>query len=616
VSDFVRLAFGTVLVLLPGLFVARALGQRTTSAMLAWALAAQFASWAVVFAVHGTIRLQLVLLLVIGVVALLAGARRADWKRPRLLRVLVGGGGFLLGIALWHVAPPVSGDGLFHEGRVRKLVDLGHLHLRSVDELAKGGLHPGYAFPLWHGLLADVAKLSGLDPSVVIRHEASLLAPLACLVAWESGLALFGSAIGGLGVLAGSLGLYCFAAGHGGSYVYLSLPATAARQIVVPAVLALFFGYAARGRVADLLALAALLGGLTLVHSSYGPFLALPLVAYAVVRYPEWRRSLVALVVGFLPAALAVLWLRPILDETISTKLTGTAIAGSVAHYCCEIVYVSPHHFRLAASIFSRTGAVAIAALALVPVAGFAARKRWGAFVLGGSLAILALTLVPELFARFANAVSISQARREAGFVPLAFAFGGGLAVVSRRLVLVPLALVAGILLQRQWSGDFGYGLHNGGPSAVAWWALAAGAVALVLGLWRGSEGRFERWGLGALAAGLFVLPVAVHAARHWSPPPPNGAYALSPALQRELKRVPAEAVIIGPPQTSYELVANAPVYVVAAPPTHVAATTANDPHERVKEVARWLAGKEPGVARKYGATWAVQNGHLVRLGT
>ena len=49
------------------------------------------------------------------------------------------------------------GDGLFHEGRVRKLVELGDLHLRTVDEFKDGGLHPGYAFPLWHGFDALVA---------------------------------------------------------------------------------------------------------------------------------------------------------------------------------------------------------------------------------------------------------------------------------------------------------------------------------------------------------------------------------------------------------------------------------------------------------------------------
>ena len=47
------------------------------------------------------------------------------------------------------------------------------------------------------------------------------------------------------------------------------------------------------------------------------------------------------------------------------------------AHYGSELVVSSVHHFRLAAEVLGRTGAVAVAALALVPFAGFAARRRW-----------------------------------------------------------------------------------------------------------------------------------------------------------------------------------------------------------------------------------------------
>ena len=65
------------------------------------------------------------------------------------------------------------------------------LSLRAVDEFADGGLHPGYAFPLWHGFLALIAQLAGVDPALVVRHEASVLAPLAVLVAYEAGHALF-----------------------------------------------------------------------------------------------------------------------------------------------------------------------------------------------------------------------------------------------------------------------------------------------------------------------------------------------------------------------------------------------------------------------------------------
>ena len=49
----------------------------------------------------------------------------------------------------------------------------------SANEFADGGLHPGYAFPLWHGFLALVAKVSGADPADVVLHGPTVLAPLA-----------------------------------------------------------------------------------------------------------------------------------------------------------------------------------------------------------------------------------------------------------------------------------------------------------------------------------------------------------------------------------------------------------------------------------------------------
>ena len=60
---------------------------------------------------------------------------------------------------------------------------------------------------------------------------------------------------------------------------------------------------------------------------------------------------------------------------------------------------------------------------------------------------MLVLTLVPWLFVHVSDAVSLSQARRLAGFVPFAFAFAGIAALLARRRVVVPIALVAGIVL-------------------------------------------------------------------------------------------------------------------------------------------------------------------------
>ena len=638
IGDYLRLALATGLVLLPGRLVARLLGLRSGSATLACALGALFVAWAVVFTLHGTIWLAAGLLALIGVAALLGRAlvgpeRRGGARRPLRGHGIVFAAGVVLGLALWQVAGAVTGDGLFHLARVRKLVDLGDLHLRSVDEFKDGGLHPGYAFPLWHGLLALVSKLSGLDPRVVVEHEASLLAPLALLVVWEAGVSVLGSSGGGFAVLAATLGLFCFAPGHGGSYASLALPPTAARQLLVPAFYALFFGFVRSGRRAELAASGVLFGALSLIHSTYALFALIPLAAYVLLRLGEWRRSAAALAAAALPALAVYLWLRPLIDETHTHNPGAASECDSLLHFASQLV-ISSHaragcealihhqghiavssldHYRLAAGVVGRSGAVAVAALVLVPLAGFASRRRWGAFVLGGSVVVLALMLVPILFSHFSDLVSLSQARRAAGFVPFAFAFAGGCMLLARSLLVLPFALAAGIALQALWPGDFAAGLH-GGPALVTWFALLGGAAAVALGLLLARRPARERPALGALAAILFVLPVAIHGFAHWSPLAPTDPDALPPALLSALARVPARSVVIASPQVSYEILADDPLYVVASPLAHVAHTTANDPEARIKAVALWLRTGNAAIPRRYGATWAVEQDRLIPL--
>jgi len=629
IGEYLRLAFGTFMVLLPGRLIARALGQRATSATLAWAFASFFVVWLAVFAVHGTVVLATALLGLIGIVALVVPRRQPrieitpipGWRAAPIHRGrgLVFGGGIVLGLLLWQVAGAVVGDGLFHLARVVKLVDLGDLHLRTVDEFADGGLHPGYAFPLWHGFLALVSQVSGVSPQGVVNHESSLLVPLVCVVLWEAGVAVFRASGAGFSVLFGSLAMFCFAAGHGGAWVSLSLPATGSRQLLVPAAFALFFTFAESGRRADLAALALVFGALALVHPTYALFALIPLGAYSAVRFPEWRRSARALGACLVPTAIAVAWLKPIVDQTLSHNPTAEAKAVGLRHYAGELSVSSPTHFHLAAEVFGRTGAVAIAALVFVPLAGVAVRKRWGSLVLGGALAVLLLMLTPVLFVHFSDAVSLSQARRAAGFFPFAFAFAGGFALLARFPFALPISFVAGFALQEQWPGDFAYGLREGGPAVVTWFALFAGAAALVGGLLlrRGQTPAWwqrERFGLGAVAAAFFVLPIVVHGFGRWSPLHPTDRGALSPAILQELKEVPKRAVIIADPETSYRLLAAAPVYVVAAPVTHVADTRANDPNRRVADVKEWIRTGDASIARRYGATWAVRDGDLVRL--
>src|SRR5205085_6121757 len=98
-------------------------------------------------------------------------------------------------------------------GRVRKLVDFGAISLRSVDEYRDGGLHPGYAFPLFHGFLALISKLAGVDPDAVVLHAPTALLPLSFLVTYESGVALFRSRWAGLSTMLASFALLGLAPG-------------------------------------------------------------------------------------------------------------------------------------------------------------------------------------------------------------------------------------------------------------------------------------------------------------------------------------------------------------------------------------------------------------------
>jgi hypothetical protein len=113
----------------------------------------------------------------------------------------------------------------------------------------------------------------------------------------------------------------------------------------------------------------------------------------------------------------------------------------------------------------------------------------------------------------------------------------------------------------------------------------------------------------------LLVLPVLVHGIWHWSVNDKVDPYALSPRLVHNLRtKVPKGAIVLAPVDVSYRVAAKAPVYIVAAPVTHVANTTANRPYDRVRAVHHWVLTSDPRVARRYGATWAIRKGHLYRL--
>ncbi len=605
---YLRLAAATLCLLLPGALLARAVGRPSVSAALALSLAGLAAAGLAMFATGGSLWLALGLYGGLGLVALPLALRRPG-PAPSLALAAVGAAGAGFGIALWAVAGSLDGDALFHLARARKLQAFSQLHLSTVNELVDGGLHPGYAFPLWHLLLALVSRVGGVPPEAVLLHQASVLSPLAFAVAYEAGRAVLGTAWAGAAALAGQVAITGLAPGRGGAYVALALPATASRQILVPALVCLFFAAVRAPGPGILLALAAAALAVALVHPTYALFVAVPLAGYVAARLllvpGELSRGLAGLAAVALPAAAVALWLLPLVRETASHDPSPEERLRGLRHYAGQVDVVGETTFRLAPEVFSRTGAVAVAALVSIPLALLARRRRWAALVLGGSLAVLALTLVPELFTRFSDAVSLSQARRAAGFLPMAVAFAGGAAVLAGlgRLAALPIALAAGVALQLAYPGDFGYRLQEGGPALAAWIATFGGAGALVAAvLFRRLPCLDDRGPLAAACAWAFLLPVAVHGFSRWTPAPSRPS-PLTPGLVREVGRaVPKGSVVFSDDLTSYWLAAAAPVYVASALPGHVADTTRNRPYERRRDARRFFRTGDLGIPRRYRA--------------
>ena len=607
-----RLAAASLCLLIPGALIARALRLPAVAEAVALSLGVLFLGMLATFALGTSILLTLVVLGVAAAIALPFALRRQALHFDPVVWA-VAGAGAVFAVFVWRFGPALGGDALFHLARVRKLESLDELSIDAVGEFADGGPHPGYAFPLWHGFLALVSKLAGVDPTDVVLNEAAILVPVAFVVVFEAGRALFNSVWGGVAVLAGQVAITGLAPGDGGAYDSIALPATAARQLLVPIVLASLFLLIRERRWLFAIPVAAASLAIALSHPTYALFLLVPLTGFAILRVIWTRRDVVPLVSGLaavaVPTALVLLWLRPIVEDTAGHTPRAEEVSRALERYARELDVGSLDSYSLAPEVFGRSGAVAVAALVAIPLAAFASRSRWAAYVVGGSLPILLLTLAGFAFPSFADLVSLSQARRIVGFMPISFAFAGGCAVLAGFLrgAALPAGLAAGLWLQLTWAGDFGPHLDHGGPAFATWVALVGAALAIPAGIviqrrW----GSIERRGLYAgLTALLFVLPVAVHGMREWEKPT-GPRVPLTPGLREALGDLPEGTVVFSDLETSYRIAALAPVYVAAAPPAHVADTEDNRPYARRRDVMRFLRTGDLEIPRRYGANWLV----------
>ena len=607
-----RLTAASLCLLIPGALIARALRLPAVAEAVALSLGVLFLGMLATFALGTSILATLVVLGVAAAIALPFALRRQALHFDPVVWA-VAGAGAVFAVFVWRFGPALGGDALFHLARVRKLESLDELSIDAVGEFADGGPHPGYAFPLWHGFLALVSKLAGVDPTDVVLNEAAILVPVAFVVVFEAGRALFNSVWGGVAVLAGQVAITGLAPGDGGAYDSIALPATAARQLLVPIVLASLFLLIRERRWLFAIPVAAASLAIALSHPTYALFLLVPLTGFAILRVIWTRRDVVPLVSGLaavaVPTALVLLWLRPIVEDTAGHTPRAEEVSRALERYARELDVGSLDSYSLAPEVFGRSGAVAVAALVAIPFAAFASRSRWAAYVVGGSLPILLLTLAGFAFPSFADLVSLSQARRIVGFMPISFAFAGGCAVLAGFLrgAALPAGLAAGLWLQLTWAGDFGPHLDHGGPAFATWVALVGAALAIPAGIviqrrW----GSIERRGLYAgLTALLFVLPVAVHGMREWEKPP-GPRVPLTPGLREALQDLPEGTVVFSDLETSYRIAALAPVYVAAAPPAHVADTEDNRPYARRRDVMRFLRTGDLEIPRRYGANWLV----------
>ncbi len=609
------------LVLLPGWLVARALGQRGAAPTLAWAFAAVFVG------LGGHVRRarldparDLACCAAIG-----AAARRSPaWRRRSRLRPAWGtavlAGGIVLGMLLWHVAGVVGGDGLFHLARVRKLVELGDLHLTTVDEFADGGLHPGYAFPLWHGFLALVAKVSGLDPR---RGRPATRRRCSCRSRASSRgrPASPSSAPPRAGSRCSRRRSRSTASRRdtAARYATLALPAT---------------GVAAAARAGGVRALLRL----RRVAAPCRPGRARGGLRRARARAPDLRSLRAAPARRLRARALPGAGGRPRSRSPPPSRPRCSSSSG-----CCRSCARRPRTTRmrprsararpLRADCSSSTRRTATGSSAEVVGAhrrrrGRRARARAAR---GSRRSAAALGRVrPRRDDRRARADARAGAlhpllgRRLA----LAVAARRRLRPVRVRLRGRPRAARAlGVprCRLRSWPGSCSStggpatsttACATAGPAIVTWWAFARRS--------RGARPRAraagcrpisERHWLAAAAAALFVLPVAVHGFRHWTPRCRDRSAARSrPSSSRELRQRTAARGDHRRPRDELPHPRRR-ARVRRRRPAGARRRHDGEPSVRPREGRRrWLATGDPAIPRRYGATWAVEDGQLRRL--
>ena len=446
-----------------------------------------------------------------------------------------------LGIALWCVdghldrrRRPLPPRPRAEARRLRR-----RCSLRAVDEFRDGGLHPGYAFPLWHAFLALVARLAGVDPTRgrAARGERARAARVRSSPASRArrSSARPGAALAVLLAQVGAVRARRRAAAA--SYTALALPATASRQLLVPGgdrALLRVRRATARGPGCATLAAAPARARArppdvrALRRSSRSPATS-PRGRCSrgrELRRGRGRRS----PRSSCPAGAVALWLRPIVArDRVATTRRRPSCARALEHYSGQLDVFSRRQLPARAGGASARSGRGRGRGARSPCRsprsppGAAGR----AFVLGGFVAVLALDARAARSSRTSPMPSRSRRRgappassRSRSRSPAARPCSrgcsrlGALPVGARRRASRSSSPTRATSATRS---------TRAGPALATWIALVGGAAALVVGDRPAAPARpsSTAWApIAAATAALVVLPVAVHGFTHWDERP------------------------------------------------------------------------------------------------
>jgi hypothetical protein len=607
-----RLAAAAACVLLvPGALVLRAVGW---SASPATAVAGAFVvslavvalGLALVFALGASIILAELVLLTVALAALVPAARRKAEARnsrtdSRALAAVLGLSVVYAGVVWWG-ARPARSDGLFHLARVRKLAEFDSLGaLTTVDEFKDGGLHPGYVFPLWHGMDALISRLAGVDSTEVLLHLPAVLVPLAVVLAYAAGSEVFRSPFGGLAFVLAEVGYFGFLRRDGGAaatgrFETLPLPQSATLMLLATAVIALAFAFAIEGGLLTWLCLAAASFALSAIHISYTPMLILVLAGFLVARAilirgwePLLTKTGVALGALIAPFAVLLALLLPVISGTSGFTPSAAQRSHDTDRYG-DLVSQFGHWIATNPGAIAQAGTLVVAGLLVVPFALLASTRLWAALVVGGTLALLGTLVIPPAFTAAAALLSLSQARHLPEFLPIPFAVVGGCALLAPlRVVGVLVAGGLGAAFLLLSPGTFTYVYSTGGPGWVVWVAIGGGVIVLVVGAFVRTRGPdFGPWTVGTTAA--FLVPLVVAGFMAFGH---QGPAALPPGIVAAVRDdVSPGDVVFSDPETAYALAAFAPVYINDSETGHIADTVKNRIRARKHDTRRFLRSR------------------------